>query len=70
MTEYFNAVADVLGYPRPRQVTLEEARQVMSPLMLSYVSESRRMDNGKMLAKLGIKLLYPTLADGIKGSMT
>lgn len=66
MSEYFNAVADALGQPRPRQVTMAEARQVMSPLMLSYVSESRRMDNRKMLEKLGITLLYPTLEAGLK----
>jgi nucleoside-diphosphate-sugar epimerase len=39
MTSYFNACADLLGYPRQPQVTLEEARRVMSPLMLAYVSE-------------------------------
>lgn len=66
MTDYFNAAADVLGLPRPRQVSWEEARQLMSPLMLSYVSESRRMDNRKMLEKLGITLRYPTLAEGIR----
>jgi nucleoside-diphosphate-sugar epimerase len=69
MTQYFNAVADALGYPRPRQVSLEEARQVMTPLMLSYISESRRMDNSMMLKKLGIKLLYPTLEEGLKASV-
>lgn len=66
MTQYFNAVADLLGYPRPRQVSLEEAHQVMSPLMLSYIAEKRRMDNGKMLRKLEITLLYPTLEEGLK----
>jgi nucleoside-diphosphate-sugar epimerase len=66
MTEYFNAAADFLGLPRPRQVSREEAQQVMSPLMLSYVSESRRMDNRKMLEKLGVTLRYPTLTEGIK----
>lgn len=66
MTSYFNAVADHLGLPRPPQVSLEEARRVMPPLMLSYFSESRRMDNHKMLDKLGITLLYPTLEDGLK----
>ncbi len=69
MTHYFNAVADLLGYPRPRQVSLEEARQVMSPLMLSYMSESRRLDNSRMLTKLGIRLLYPDLAAGLKASL-
>ncbi len=65
MTAYFNAAADFLRLPRPRQVTWEEARQVMSPLMLSYVAESRRMDNRKMLEKLEVTLSYPTLAEGI-----
>jgi nucleoside-diphosphate-sugar epimerase len=66
MTEYFNAAADLLGLPRPRQVSWEEAQQVMSPLMFSYVSESRRMDNRKMLEKLGVVLSYPTLAEGMQ----
>ncbi len=69
MTEYFTACADALGYPRPRQVTMEEAKKVMTPLMLSYVTESRRMGNEKMLRKLGIKLLYPTLQEGLKASV-
>ena len=69
MTHYFNAVADLLGYPRPRQVSLEEARQVMSPLMLSYMSESRRLDNSRMLSKLGIELRYPDLEAGLRASM-
>jgi nucleoside-diphosphate-sugar epimerase len=68
MTHYFNAVADLLGYPRPAQVSLEEARAVMSPLMLSYMSESRRMDNSRMLEKLGIRLLYPDLEAGLRAS--
>lgn len=67
MTAYFNAAADVLGVPRPRQVTLEEARKVMSPLMISYFTESRVVDNKKMLRELGIKLLYPDLEAGLKG---
>lgn len=67
MTGYFNAAADALGLPRPAQVSMEEARRVMSPLMISYFSESRVVDNGKMLRELGIKLLYPDLGSGLKG---
>ena len=33
--------------------------------MLSYVTESRRLDNRKMREKLGVELLYPTLAAGL-----
>lgn len=65
MTHYFNAAADALGLPRPRQVTLEEARKVMTPLMISYFTESRVVDNTKMLQELGITLLYPDLAAGL-----
>ncbi len=66
MTEYFNAVADAVGLPRPPQVGMEEARKVMNPLMLSYLTESRRMDNRRMLEKLGVRLLYPDLASGLR----
>jgi nucleoside-diphosphate-sugar epimerase len=67
MTGYFNAAADRLGLPRPAQVTMEEARRVMTPLMISYFSESRVVDNRKMLEQLGITLSYPDLETGLKG---
>ncbi len=69
MTAYFNACADVLGLPRQPQVTLAEARQVMSPLMYSYVSQSRIVDNYRMLSRLGIQLRYDNLADGLAASV-
>ncbi len=69
LTEYFDAVADAFGLPRPPRVTLEEARKVMTPLMLSYIAESRRIDNRRMRERLGVELLYPTLQEGILGSM-
>lgn len=67
MTGYFNAAADRLGLPRPAQVTREEACRVMTPLMISYFSDSRVMDNRRMLEDLGITLLYPDLAAGLGG---
>lgn len=69
MTDYFNAVADSLGEPRQPQVPLEAARSVMSPLMYSYVSESRVVDSSRMRDVLGITLRYPTLAEGLKASI-
>ncbi len=69
MTDYFNAVADAAGLPRPRQVSMEEAKKVMSPMMLSYLTESRRLDNTRMLTRLGVKLLHPDLAEGIRSSL-
>jgi nucleoside-diphosphate-sugar epimerase len=69
MTDYFNAITDLLQLPRLPQVSLAEARQAMSPLMFGYMTDSRRIDNRKMLEKLGIKLRYPTLREGLKGSL-
>jgi nucleoside-diphosphate-sugar epimerase len=66
MTSYFNACADLLGYPRQPQVSMEEARRVMSPLMLSYVTDSRVVDNGRMLQRLNITLKYPSMMEGLK----
>ncbi|MCP3175805.1 SDR family oxidoreductase [Desulfuromonas sp. KJ2020] len=69
MTQYFLAVADLLSLPQPKQIPMAEARQVMAPLMISYLSESRRMDNRKMLEKLEIRLDYPTLAEGLQACL-
>jgi nucleoside-diphosphate-sugar epimerase len=66
MSEYFTAVADFCQLPRPTQISLAEAEERMNPLMLSYLKESRRMDNRKMREKLEIDLLYPCLAAGLE----
>jgi nucleoside-diphosphate-sugar epimerase len=65
MTDYFNTVADHFGLPHPEQIGRSEATKVMNPLMLSYINESRRMDNRLMLKKLNIELLYPDLEAGL-----
>lgn len=69
MTSYFNACADALGMARQPQVTLEEARRVMSPLMFSYVNQSRIVDNRRMLERLGVKLRYGTMAEGLAATV-
>jgi nucleoside-diphosphate-sugar epimerase len=65
MTDYFKSVAAHFGLPPPPEVSLTEAKQVLSPGMLSYLEESRRIDNRKLLTELGISLLYPDLAAGL-----
>ena len=65
MTEYFNACADLLRLPRPPQVDMAEAERVMPPLLLSYFRESRRLDNRRMLERLGVTLRYPDLKSGL-----
>ena len=66
MTEYFFQVADHLGLARPPSIDWETAKNVLSPGMLSYLRESRRMNNSKMLKELRIRLKYPDLISGLK----
>lgn len=65
ITQYYNAVADLLGLPRPPAVSMEQARRTMSPGMLSYLSQSRRIGARRMREELGVTLRYPDLAAGL-----
>jgi nucleoside-diphosphate-sugar epimerase len=65
MTSYFNRVADYLQLPRPPQISMQAARQQLSPGMLSYLAESRRLSNRKLLEDLGVELRYPELEQGL-----
>jgi len=65
MAQYFTETAKALNLPLPPEISWQEAQRVMSPEMLSYLSESRRIDNTKMLKELDIKLLYPDLHAGL-----
>lgn len=66
MTQYFNLVSELLDLPPLPQVDMEEAKRVMNPMMLSYLTETRRMDNRKMIDQLGVTLTYPNLKAGLK----
>jgi hypothetical protein len=65
MAAYFNQVADFADLPRPPQISLDEAQQQLSPGLLSYLKESRRLDNQKMLRDLRVDLDFPTLTSGL-----
>jgi nucleoside-diphosphate-sugar epimerase len=65
MTDYFYRVADAAHVPRPPCVPLAEAEGKLSPGMLSFVRESRRLDTRRMRAELGVTLRYPTLTEGL-----
>jgi len=65
MGEYFDLVADRAGLPRPPRVRRAEAAGRISPVLLSFMSESRRLVNRRMKAELGIRLRYPTVYRGV-----
>jgi nucleoside-diphosphate-sugar epimerase len=65
MGDYFDAVADTFGLPRPPRLPRAELAAVVSPLLLSYMSESRRLANRRLKHELGVRLRYPTVAHGL-----
>ena len=69
MTEYFNRVADLKDIPRPPVIDREQARQELPATMLSYLQESRRIDNGKMLKEFDMQLRYPSLETGLPAAL-
>ena len=66
MTGYFKAVAAHAGLPIPEEIPLTEAKAQLSEGMLSYLLESRRMDNRRMVEELKVTLGYPDLEAGLK----
>lgn len=65
MRDYFDRVADLFDLPRAPLVRLADAEGRLSAGLLSYLGESRRLDNRKMLRDLQIALDYPDLASGL-----
>ena len=63
MGEYFDLVADHFALPRPKRITRQEAQQMISPGLLSFMLESRRLTNDRIKRELRVRLRYPTVAD-------
>lgn len=67
MCDYFSRCAALLGLPPPPQVTMAEARRVFTPAMWSFMEESKRLSNRRMVEQLGFAPRYPDLAHGLPG---
>src|SRR6185295_17442511 len=66
MGEWFDLLADRTGLPRPPRIARREAHARISPEMLSFMDESRRLDNTRLKRGLGAVLRYPTVQDGLE----
>lgn len=69
LTEYLRLVAQLAGLPMPPEITLEEAQLSCSAEYLSYLDESRHIDNTRMRNELGVQLRYTNLQQGILASL-
>lgn len=60
MGQYFDQVADAVALPRPRRLPRAQLIREVSPMLYSFMSESRRIDNARMKRELRLRLAYPT----------
>ncbi len=65
MGAWFDLVADRMDLKRPERVSRNEAARQIPASMLSFMSESRRLDNTRMKTLLGVRLRYPTVHEGV-----
>jgi nucleoside-diphosphate-sugar epimerase len=68
-TVYLQKTAELAGLPAPELVSLAEARGRISPGMLAYLVETRRVDTRRMREELGVRPRYSRLEDGIAASL-
>jgi nucleoside-diphosphate-sugar epimerase len=65
MGDYFDLAADLYGLPRPRRLPRSTAEDELPLMLLSFMSESRRLVNDRMKRELRLALRYPTVAKGL-----
>lgn len=66
MGDYFDVAADLYGLPRPPRVARDAAGDQLPLVLLSFMSESRRLHNRRMKEELRLRLRYPTVAEGLR----
>jgi nucleoside-diphosphate-sugar epimerase len=66
MGDYFDAVADAFGMSCPPRLPRANLREVVSPVLWSFMAESRRLQNRRMKKELRVKLRHPTVKDALE----
>lgn len=62
-------VADVAGLPRPPEISLAQAQRTLSPMTMSFLRESRRIDSSAIRSALDIKFQFEDIEAGIRHSL-
>ncbi|MES2317656.1 MAG: SDR family oxidoreductase [Pseudomonadota bacterium] len=65
MADYFDTVADAFDMPRPPRVARAQLENSVSPMLLSFMSESRRLRNDRIKRELGVRLRFPLVAPAV-----
>ncbi|MFL6634155.1 MAG: NAD-dependent epimerase/dehydratase family protein [Massilia sp.] len=65
MGDYFDLVADAFGLARPPRLARADLEKAVSPMLLSFMSESRQLDNRRLGKELRVRLLHPHVGDAV-----
>lgn len=65
MGDYFDLAADLCGLPRPPRVAPDVAARELTPMQLSFMRESRRLENRRLVDELRLRLRYATVREGL-----
>lgn len=65
MADWMDLVARHAGLPKPPRVPKSRIADSVAPEVLSFMNESRRLDNRRMKTILGLQLRYPTVKEGL-----
>lgn len=66
MGDYFDLAADIMGLKRPPRVPRSQAQETLPLMLLSFMSESRRLTNSRLKKELRVQLHYPTIKQGLQ----
>ena len=66
MGDYMDFAADLYGLPRPPRIAREEAPARLPASTLSFMGESRRLDNTRPKRELRLRLRHATVASGLQ----
>jgi len=66
MGDYFDFAADRYGLPRPPRLPRSTAQEQLPLMLLSFMGESRRMDNARIVKELRFALRFTTIGDGLR----
>jgi len=69
MGDWFDKLADAFALPRPPRAGRAEIASRLSPQLLSFMGESRRLDNARIKRELKLRLRYPTVDAGIVAAL-
>jgi nucleoside-diphosphate-sugar epimerase len=68
--DWFDLIADAHGLQRVERVSRAELKERVSPLLWSFLRESRQLSNARLKREFQIKLRFPSVREGLRAMGT